>query len=454
MQRLFKLLLILSVLALAIPALAQTATEAATDDGQTTIAIGDTITGELTSSQPSATYHLNAEAGQTVTIILSSDDFDAYITLLDGNGHSLAENDDVNGTNAGFQNFVLPAASSYSILAESYGNHEDSGAETGAYTLSVIEPHIEHLEYTQSVQGTLTATEGSKDYLFSGQAGDVIVATESSTDSSFDAYLHLLDSTGTELTNNDDAGGSLNAMIGPYTLPSTGSYTLRATTIDETTAGSFTLTLNKTEITPLAYDEPLEVDFTPNHSAQYFTFAGSAGDLVSIEADSKQTIDTTLTLNDSNNSQIATDADGGSGFDPEIYQQLLTTTGTYTVMLQAATPGTGKVSLSLTRTAPPSLDEGPQTLNFTDSNTARAVSFTGKAGDSIRLNLHLSAGDSGSPSVTVTQGDTTLASASGSTISDLNFSFPVTSDGPVVVQITDYSYSTLSYEVTLAHASE
>ena len=212
-------------------------------------------------------------------------------------------------------------------------------------------------------------------------------------------------------------------MIGPYTLPETGSYTLRATTIDGSTAGAFTLTLNKTEVTPLDYDKPIEVNFTPNHPAQYFTFDGSAGDLVSIQADSKQTIDTSLTLNDSNNSQVATDADGGPGFDPEIYQQLLTTTGTYTVTLQAVTPGTGKVTLTLTHTPPPSLDEGPQTLNFSDSQNARAVSFTAKAGETVRLNLHLSAGTSGSPSVTVTQGDTTLASASGSTVSDLNFSF-------------------------------
>ena len=49
------------------------------------------------------------------------------------------------------------------------------------------------------------------------------------------------------------------------------------------------------------------------------------------------------------------------GFDPEIYQQLLTTTGTYTVALQAVSPGTGKVTLTLKHTPPPSLDEGPQT---------------------------------------------------------------------------------------------
>jgi len=455
MRPFFRLLLILSLLALAVPALAQTATEAATAEStSTTIAVGDTVSGTLSASQPSVTYTLHATAGQAISILLNSDAFDAYVTLKDGSGNTLAENDDLTGSNAGIQNFVLPDSPSYSIIAESYGNHEASGAESGDFTLSVTEQHIAHIEYTQTVHDTLTATEGQKDYVFSGQEGDVIVATETSTDSNFDSYLHLLDSTGAELTSNDDNGSSLDAMIGPYTLPSTGTYTLRATTIDGSTAGAFTLTLNKTVLTALSYDQSIEVSFTPNKTAQYFTFDGSAGDLVSIEADSKQSIDTSLTLNDSNNSQIATDADGGSGFDPEIYQQLLTTTGSYTILLQAVAPGTGKVTLSLTHTPPPSLDAGPQTVSLSDTKTAGAVSFTAKAGDTVRLNLHLSAGDSGSPSVTVTQADSTLASASGSTVSDLNFSFKTTSDGPVVVQITDYSYTNLTYEITLAHASE
>ena len=48
MRPLFKLLLILSVLALAVPALAQTATEAATEARARRLPIGDTVTGNLT----------------------------------------------------------------------------------------------------------------------------------------------------------------------------------------------------------------------------------------------------------------------------------------------------------------------------------------------------------------------------------------------------------------------
>lgn len=452
MRRLVKFFLILVICALTLPAFAQTATEApAADQAAEAINIGDTVTGTLSADHPSQSYTLNAQAGQVISVTLTSDTFDAYLTLKDDAGNVLAENDDMSGTNSGFQGLSLPTASGYVLLVESYSQHNNSGAEAGDYTLAVTEQQVNRIEYSQAISGQLSTDEPSRDYVFTGQAGDVIVATQSSGD--FDSYLHLLDGSGSELTSNDDSGGSLDSRIGPFTLPSTGSYTLRVTSISGDTAGGFTLTLTKTEVSSLSYNEPVEVTFAPNQTAKYFTFDGTAGDLVTISVDSNGTIDTGLTLSDQYNSQIATDADGGSGFDPEIYQQLLSSTGPYTVALQPVAPGTGTVTLTLKHTPPPSLDSGAQTLAFSDSQNARAVMFTGKAGETVTLNLRLTdASASGSPSVSVMQGSSTLASASGSSVSSLSFSITPSSDGDVVVQITDYSYSSLSYEVSLEKA--
>ncbi len=456
MRQLLKVILILTVFAFALPAFAQTATplpsgEQAAQPPQT-IGIGDTVTGTLTVDHPSQTYTLQAEAGQSISVMLTSDTFDAYLSLLDGNGSVLAENDDISGTNSGFQGFVLPAASGYSLLVESYSQHSSRSAETGDYSLAVTEQQVNRIEYSQTVNDQLSTSEPAKDYMFTGQAGDVIVAGMSATD--FDSYLHLLDSTGSELISNDDSGGSLDSLIGPYTLPSTGSYVLRATSLSGDTAGSFTLSLSKTEIEALSYDTPTEVSFAPNDTVKYFTFDGTAGDLVTISGNSNASIDTNLTLSDPNNSQVASDDNGGPGLDPEIYQQILSTSGTYTVALQAVAPGTGKVTLSIKHTPPPTLDDGPQTLPFSDTQNTRAIMFTAKAGETVRLNIHVTSGQAGAPSITVTQGDMTVASASGSSVSDLNFSFSPLTDGQTVVQITDYSYTSLSYEVSLAHATE
>lgn len=444
MRHLAKYVLFLSLLILfALPALAQ---------GES-IAPGDSIDGSLTEDDPALTFTLDAEAGQAVNIMVSSEDFDTYLTLLDADENVLADNDDNNGTNSGILGFVLPQSTGYSILVESYGQHFGSAAEFGDFTLTVSEQQIERIEYSQVVESELSTAEPTKDYVFTGQEGDVIVIAQTSDD--FDSYLYLLDSNGDQLATNDDSGGSLNSRIGPFALPATGSYTIRASSLGGDAGGSFTLTLEKTDMQVIAYGDEIELSLTPGDQALYFTFTGTSGDLVSVSVDSNGSIDTSLSLNDPYNSQIASDEDSGSGFDPEIYHQALTTTGMYTIALQVTAPGTGKVTLSLEFTPPPSLDDGVQTITFSSSQYSHAVSFTATAGEAVRLNLHaLTEAASGSPSITVTQGDTTIASASASSVSDLSVGFVTPDDGAVLVQINDYSFDALTYEVSLAHAAE
>jgi len=429
---------------MALPAAAQT------DMG--TISIGDSLTGELTSAEPSHSYTLDAEAGQVVTITLASSDFDTYLSLLNSDGDVLASNDDSNGTNSALTAFELPAADGYTILAESYSSHGGGRGDTGEYTLSVSEQQVNRIEYTQEIDGELTTAQPSIDFLFTGEADDVVVIAQNSND--FDSYLILLDSNGSELTRNDDGGGNSNSLIGPFTLPSTGTFTIRAGSYSGSATGNFTLTLNKIDMTAIDFDEELEVSFTPASSEKYFTFEGTTGDVVTIAADSNGTFDTNLALRDLYNSTVASDEDGGAGADPEIFQYTLTTTGTYTIVLTAPNAGSGKVTLLVSRTLPPSLDDGVQTLNFTSSQYTRALSFTAESGETVRLNFHILDGGIGSPSITVTQDGTTLVSASASYVGDLSFSFTPDVDGQVVVQVNDYSFESLSYEVSLAHEAE
>ncbi|HVU12834.1 MAG TPA: PPC domain-containing protein [Phototrophicaceae bacterium] len=451
MRQSIRILLLTAALGLiaSVPAFAQSG--AATEEAGT-ITVGQTVTGTLTTTHPSASYTLTGTAGEAISIHLTSDTFDAYLVLEDANGTSLVENDDSDGTNAAISSFSLPSDGDYTIVAESYGQYDGTGAETGDFTLTVTEQQVNRIEYSQTIQDQLTTDAYSKDYTFSGQEGDTIVATESSTDSNFDSYLYLLDSTGSQLTSNDDSGSSLDAAIGPYVLPSTGTYTLRASTIDENTTGAFTLTLSKIDVASLQYDQATQVSFTPNDTAKYFTFDATAGDIVTITADDNEggTFDTSLTLNDPTNYQVTTDDNGGPGLDPEIFQQLITTSGTYTVVLQAVAPGSADVTLTVKRGTPPSLEEGTQTLAFTEAQTERALTFTAKAGQEVHLTLHLISGSNGEPSVTVTQDGNTLASASASYVSDLTFSFTPTSDGQVLVQVDEGSYSNVTYQVTLA----
>ncbi|MEO1400471.1 MAG: PPC domain-containing protein [Cyanobacteria bacterium J06635_1] len=77
-------------------------------------------------------YRFTGEAGQQVTITLSSPDFDAYLFLVDPDGNKLAENDDIDGSTDASLTVNLPVSGEYMIVANSY-----DAAGFGAYTVTV-----------------------------------------------------------------------------------------------------------------------------------------------------------------------------------------------------------------------------------------------------------------------------------------------------------------------------
>ena len=417
-----------------------------------TIAIGETVSGTLTFAQPAADYILQAQAGQSISISLTSEMFDTYLSLKDENGQVLAENDDTEGANSKIIGYVLPPAGSYTIVVESFGHHLGSGTQQGSYTLSVTRQEVDHIAYGQTVDDTLTSNHLTRDYVFDGQAGDSVAITL--TSSEFSTSVVLLSSDRNELSSSYVTTGSFNSQISPYALPYSLSYIIRVRGAYGGETGAFTLTLNKIETVDVASGTPVQLNLTPALGIGYFHFQGNAGDLITIEAVSGGSLNTSLTLNDPYSNQIAYDDDSGAGLDPEIYQQFLMQTGMYTFVVQAVTPGTGTVTISLARSAPPSLDDGSQTVSFSTSSAGHVLTFTGKARELVYLTLHLTNGRSGAPNVTVYQENANIANASSSGVSDLRFPITVPADGEVTVQIYDYSYSNPIYEIALERSTE
>lgn len=128
----------------------------------TTIGIGQTLSGSLTSSDPSTTngysadaFCLTVPANQQVAITMTSSSIDPYLILINPGGQKIAENDDGGaGTNAripadsGY--YTLTQAGTYVILATTY-----NGAN-GSYSLSVTAPQssgtVNFSQSTYSVQ--------------------------------------------------------------------------------------------------------------------------------------------------------------------------------------------------------------------------------------------------------------------------------------------------------------
>jgi hypothetical protein len=406
------------------------------------IAIGDTVSGTLGSSL-SETYTFAGEAGQVVTITLISEDFDTYLRLYGPNGDELVTDDDGAGNlDSRISLFELPENGLYTIAVETFSG------DTGDYTLTLSTATIDTIEYSDSVDGLLEVS-GTAGYRFTGEAGDVITITVRSSE--FDTYVTLSESAGSyPLAENDDGGDGTNSLIGPFTLPSDGVYIITVRSYSNSSGGRYTLQLNQAELQDIEFDEPVTAVFDDETGALFYSFEGTAGDVISIRVNSGGAIDTSLALTGPDNFQLAYDDDSGPDFDPEINRLILGQDGTYTILLQTFTPGdTGEVTLSLSRAAVRSLDDGSQQIQLNEKILMDVVTFEGRAGETVRLTIDIGSQTNSAPSVNVTQDGTLLATVNASGTSAISLEFTVPEDGTVTVQISDYNFAKVVMEVTL-----
>lgn len=431
--------ILLLCLLMAVPAFAQDATP---------IELGGSVSGELSEDQAEALYTFDGEQGQGVTITLVSDDFDAYLRLQDEAGNDIETDDDSAGRfNARIGPVVLPRNGTYTIIATSL-----SGLDSGSYTLT-----IEHsdtgkaeggaLEYGQTVEGELTNDALFHEYTFVGAAGDTVTITQTSSD--FDSYLRLTDADGTTLMTDDDSAGSLNSRIGPYTLPEAGAYTITANSLSSSSTGRYRLSLNLVDAIQLGFDETVEVSMLED--GVYLLFDAEAGQAVNIEVDSGDRIDTVMTLRGPNGYEVARSDDSRGTVDPAIYNQLLGESGTYTVVIAPYSAFvSGEVTVTLAEAELGSLDDGPQVLEFNNSQDSGAVIFNGVAKQAVRLTFEIETdSDYTSPSVTVKQANSSLVYSSLSNVQAFSFVTVIPHDGMVTVEVMDYSYDGSSITVSM-----
>lgn len=102
------------------------------------ITVGQAVTGEITSSSvkhsdgtPVEWWQIDGRSGETVTVDMESDDFDAYL-LLSGPGSTALSNDDDGGNCNPRITFTFPESGTYRI-----GANTVSPTARGAYSLTV-----------------------------------------------------------------------------------------------------------------------------------------------------------------------------------------------------------------------------------------------------------------------------------------------------------------------------
>src|SRR2546427_411606 len=108
---------------------------------QTPLRIGQSVTGRLTladrqlaDSSRYQLYTFDARLGDTVSADMLSDDLDANLIVADAAANPLARNDDAGGGCNAHLSFVVPAAGSYDLFANS-----SSPGELGEFTISLVQ---------------------------------------------------------------------------------------------------------------------------------------------------------------------------------------------------------------------------------------------------------------------------------------------------------------------------
>ena len=405
----------------------------------TPISFGQTINGSLASTDCrfptggdhfSDAYTFTGTAGQQISISMSSSAFDTFLHLVGPNGAIVSTDDDGGGgtnsripSGSGF--LTLPASGTYTIQASSFSSNT-----SGIYSLSLTTQApgscttSTPIAFGQTINAALSTSDCHladnsffDAYTFNGTTGQQIAISMSS--GTFDTFLFLRRPDGTVLTQDDDGGGGTNSRIpassGFLTLPTTGVYTILASSFSPSTTGSYALTLSiqntNCPSTPISVGQTIngtlsvsDCRLSDDSIFDSYTFSGTAGQSISISMTSA-TFDTYLLLFNPDGTLLTEDDDGGDGLNsripPDTGTLTLPVTGTYKIFANSfAANTTGAYSLTLSGTAPVTCSSSPislgQTINGTlstsdcrlsDNSFFDSYTFNGTAGQQIAIEM-------------------------------------------------------------------
>ena len=228
-------------------------------DNARLIDYGMTVRGVIDDENFQRFYRFEARRGDVVAILLKRQDGSLIpaVRVLDAELLVIAEDDDRDADGeARLVALTLPQAGSYYVTAGRLDDHE--GRTTGAYTLSLNgRPGITNgealeINYDASTSGEITDDNVSEEYVFIGEAGDVIRISMERASGDLDPLVTLFDSDRKQIAFDDDSGPEKDALLTNFTLPQDGMYIIVASRFDQeqgTTQGAYVLTLERLQST-------------------------------------------------------------------------------------------------------------------------------------------------------------------------------------------------------------
>ncbi len=376
------------------------------------------------------TFSFIGEANQSVTITLTAKEGrapSANLILPSQRQVSLKSEMDVNGDKVAtaLRFYILPESGEYQILIHPIGSSGRSVLEIASVTPAIP------IQYFEVVEGTLNGTQDSMSYDFMAAEGDqVIVDVE--TESAFDYTLEIYCANRNECGSGNGIVNEVYHETHFFILPKAGTHRLNIR--QQNGGGAFKLAVSPLRPTPLNDDDRVETNLSNTQAMRQYSFEGSFGDLVDIQVNSDGTVDTRLELW-LGMRLIASDDDSGNGFNPEIINNLLLDNRSYTIIVRPyQLGGTGNFSLSLKRHPNLSLDGGSQLLNLSPKFISVVATFSGVAGERVRLSIQ-GIDERQQMRITVLQAGVEIVNASASGNENSTLEFVVPQDGQVDILV-------------------
>lgn len=290
------------------------------------LAVGEETSGTLSTADVRSSddsfleaWALEGRVGESVTVDLISDDFDAYLYVVGPGLAGTLYDDDSGGACHARITITFLENGEHRVVAST-----TMPGETGTYVLRISESPGPVAEYEcgeinpavltelptdgrsltlgDVKSGALTAdspliTEGMRGQAWSvaGRVGESVVITLES--SAFDAYLYFTGPGLEGVMTDDDGGGDLNSLI-QVTFPADGNYTAVASALAGSGFGAYTIRLEEppdlstldtagrvaevggTMTGQLTTDDPIVID---GRRGQAWLLEGRAGERLTID---------------------------------------------------------------------------------------------------------------------------------------------------------------------------
>lgn len=389
---------------------------------QIPIRVGQTLTGRLSQSDQAFSdgshyklYAFVGNKGDTVSVDLSSDDFDANLLVADASGNTLTRNDDSGEKCNARLTFVPPATGNFRLYANS-----SAQAELGEYKITLARGRARAaadtvcrgfgrvtglVEVGQTVTGSLSSDDPEfpadstyyQRWILPVRPNQAFTVDLVSDD--FDSYVMLTRGRGEKLVENDDGGGGCNArlvytptddhplrvVVNTASRPrrQTGNYTLKVTEGEGQTepksncrftgaaaasagagvvASQASMSNRSTgQMQTIRVGETLNGSLTSNDSLypdgsyfKFYQFTATAGQVITIDLSSDDFDPVLIVRGDDLDASVIND-DGGPGCSSRISRSF-PSRGPYRILVNTTSDPqkqTGRFSLSITQGSKP-----------------------------------------------------------------------------------------------------